>query len=372
MAYRKIDPRLWDDENFVELTTVEKLLWLYLLTGPHTTSLPGLWIVGEGELVDGLRLPAKSIRAGLEKLEAMGRLVVNPRLRLVRVPNAPRYNRPENARVLKAWFRLWSDIPECQQKYDHLAGIRAAVYAPRSDEQPAESEAQAAPLVAQWKATFGAVIVPERYQRADRKQAGAPPEPVRLTGGSDAGTVREPEQNGSRTVPEPSPNSSPVIYTVTASVDLDPGSQETPPETARAGARDDAQGRAMSLEAAALLAKLRSHECLKTIALEGTAAGLAAQVVAGQATLTDAERAIDNVGFTYAAEREHSPKPPGELSKWVANRIGWEARERKAQREKPGRGGGRQAQRGPQPQPGPMQVHDKKIVPPEERESSLV
>lgn len=380
MAYRKIDPRLWDDERFVELSCVEKLLWLYLLTGPHTTSLPGLWIVGIGELVDGLRLPAKSLQAGLEKLEAMGRLVLNPRSRLIRIPNAPRYNRPENARVLKAWFKLWSDIPDCQQKYDHLDSLRAAVFSPRADEDTSDPEtppeAKAARLIEQWKGTFGAVAVPERYQRADRKPARPRPEPARTDSGVKPCSVRTDDANGSRTSSEPAPNSSPAIYTASASGDLDPGSQEKVPDTARArtGAQEQAPPtpKPLGLEAAAILAKLRAHDCLRRVATDATAAGLAAQVTFGRATLAEAERAIDVVGFAYAAEQEHAPKTPAELSGWIANRIGWEARERGTRRERGSRKG---SGRGPMPQPGPAWIDPAEKNPnpatPEEQETPL-
>lgn len=365
MAYRKIDPRLWDDENFVELTTVEKLLWLYLLTGPHTTSLPGLWIVGIGELVDGLRLPEKSIRAGLDKLQAMRRLVLNPRLRLVRVPNAPRYNRPDNARVLKSWFRMWSDIPECQQKYDHLESLRASVFAPRGDEQPADSEAHAAPLIAQWKATFGAVVIPERYQCADRRPTGSGSEPGRDATAQDAGTVRFSDSNGSRTFSEPCAKGSSAPALVTASGFLDPGSQEEPPETARAPARD--QGKTMGPEAAALFAKLHAHECFRTVATREVAEALAAQVTQGRATLAEAERAVDDAGGKETLRRAGgSARSAVELLDFLGGCIGRAANERgaRAARAAP--------VRGPQPQPGPMQVRDKGYVPPEERETSLV
>ena len=46
MSYRKIDPRMWDDERFATLTQPTKLVWMLILTGPHTTPLPGLCNVG--------------------------------------------------------------------------------------------------------------------------------------------------------------------------------------------------------------------------------------------------------------------------------------------------------------------------------------
>lgn len=363
MAYRKIDPRLWDDEKFVELTTAEKLLWLYLLTGPHTTSLPGLWTVGLGELVDGLRLPAKHVEEGLRKLERMGRLVLNPRLRLVRVPNAPRYNRPDNARVLKAWFKLWSDIPECQQKYDHLESLRGSVFAPGSEEGIDEQATRGLALIAQWESTFAAVVVPEQYLPRGRTRPVAKPVAAPNVGPSDAGSVRDDDSKSSRTAREHVPNSSPALALVTAPAGLPP---EKLGEAVLETARDPAPVR-LGTEAASLLAKLRSHESLGSIADERTAIALAGQVLGGRVTLVEAEKAVDDAGYKYAAAREHAPKTPAELVSWVAGCVGHGGSQRGAQRS--GRHG---PPRGAQPQPGPMQVADKGHVPPEEQLETLV
>ncbi len=368
MAYRKIDPRLWDDERFVELTPIDKLVWLYLLTGPHTTSLPGLWIVGSGELVDGLRLPGRSIQASLEKLEAMGRLVLNPRLRLIRIPNAPRYNRPDNARVVKSWFKLWSDIPECQQKYDHLESVRAAVYAPGADEGEEGGDGQAArgqALIAAWKAWFGSVRAPDKYLTPTLRRVLQVREPEPIPPGS----VQGDEAKSSRTIRSDAPNSSTASALVSdPASDLEPEIQ-TPPETARAPA--SAPAPAMGLEAAAILAKLRAHPCLHTVADRSTAEALAAQVVAGRATLPQAEVAIDDAGFKYAAQRDKpgGAKTPTELSSFLAGCVSSGASR--------GKGGGRQATvpfRGPQPQPGAFQILNKNPDPvsAEERERPLV
>src|SRR3990172_698570 len=42
MIYRKIDIRMWGDAKFCALSEKARYLWIYLLTGDHTTSLPGL------------------------------------------------------------------------------------------------------------------------------------------------------------------------------------------------------------------------------------------------------------------------------------------------------------------------------------------
>lgn len=274
MAYRKIDPRLWDDERFVELTAVQKLVWLYVLTGPHTTSLPGLWIVGIGELVDGLRFPNKSIREALSVLEGTGMLVYNPHYRLIRVPNAPKYNRPDNARVLKSWFRLWQEIPDCQQKFDHLGSLQQCITMPAKD---SEEEQSAAPLTSAWLALFGSVPVPRGFS--------APP-------GFTSGQVREPLAKGSTAlafVPVPVSESS---------GSLDPLSADPDPEvtgTARAHTDRDAD---------AIAARLRALPHCEPLATPRQASLFAGRIHTSGIPLENALEALTDGAFKAESERE--------------------------------------------------------------------
>src|SRR6266446_3179831 len=48
--YRKIDTRMWGDVRFRELSSPSpsgKYLWMFLLTGPQTSNIPGLFRAGE-------------------------------------------------------------------------------------------------------------------------------------------------------------------------------------------------------------------------------------------------------------------------------------------------------------------------------------
>ncbi len=141
--YCKIDPRLWDDEKIAGLDPVVKLLWLYLLTGCHTTSLPGLWRLGPAEIAEGMRLPVAVIEAGLATLIAIGRVQRDVACRLIRVARAPRYNPAENDRVIQSWWRQWSSLPDCALRYEHIASLADGVHSPKVQQE--------------WNATFGTV-----------------------------------------------------------------------------------------------------------------------------------------------------------------------------------------------------------------------
>ncbi len=65
--YRKIDPRIWNDEHFRPLSDSAKLLFLFLLTHPHLTALGAMRATPAG-LADELRWSEKRICAALEEI----------------------------------------------------------------------------------------------------------------------------------------------------------------------------------------------------------------------------------------------------------------------------------------------------------------
>ncbi len=65
--YSKIETRMWNDAKFRALSAPPpcgQFLWVFLITGEHITSIPGLWRVGEaqaaeilGWTIEGFRVP---------------------------------------------------------------------------------------------------------------------------------------------------------------------------------------------------------------------------------------------------------------------------------------------------------------------------
>lgn len=152
MSYRKVDTRLWDDERVAPLSALAKLTWLCLLTGPHTTGLPGLYSCGLATLSESMREGIDTVSKAVADLVATGMIQFNPTVRVVRVPNAPRYNPCANEKVLKGWFALWKSIPDCAEKFSHIERLR-------------DSLDPSSPWVEKgWAGTFGTVSVPERYR----------------------------------------------------------------------------------------------------------------------------------------------------------------------------------------------------------------
>lgn len=54
--FSKVARRMWVDDKFCRLSRPQpnaQTLWKYLLTGPHSTSVPGLFLAGELGLGEG-------------------------------------------------------------------------------------------------------------------------------------------------------------------------------------------------------------------------------------------------------------------------------------------------------------------------------
>lgn len=59
IQYRKVSTQIYADARFAALSSPKpngKTLWLYLLTGPHTTNIPGLFAVSRETLAGNLGL----------------------------------------------------------------------------------------------------------------------------------------------------------------------------------------------------------------------------------------------------------------------------------------------------------------------------
>lgn len=125
--YRKIDVRMWGDARFRALSAPPasgRYLWIFLLTGPHTTNLPGLFRSGERALAEELDWPLEGFREGFTELSREGLAKADWGARVVWVPNAIKYNPPENPNVVKGWRNSWDEIPECDLKVEAFERLK--------------------------------------------------------------------------------------------------------------------------------------------------------------------------------------------------------------------------------------------------------
>lgn len=126
--YRKLDLRTWNDKKFRLLTPLPpsgQSLWLYLVLGPHTTNIPGLFEASEISMADRLGWPLKAFREAFREASAKAMAKADWKARLVWLPNAPEYNRPESPNVVVSWGAAFDELPECQIKWEAYQSLKA-------------------------------------------------------------------------------------------------------------------------------------------------------------------------------------------------------------------------------------------------------
>lgn len=116
--YRRVDCRLWGDAKFRRLSEPARHLWLYLLTGPETTSLPGYLVGGPGHFAEALAWKPERFHERFGELLRERMAKADWDARFVWLPNALKYNPPANWNGIKSWETQWDLIPECALKVE--------------------------------------------------------------------------------------------------------------------------------------------------------------------------------------------------------------------------------------------------------------
>jgi hypothetical protein len=123
--YRKIDPRIWNDEKFRTMSEDGKLVFLFLLTHPHMTSLGAMRGTLPGLAAELGWSTRRFISAAQE---CMSRHIVelNEKAAWIGIPNFLRYNEPEGPNsVSKAWALALDMLPECLEKHGLIERCRS-------------------------------------------------------------------------------------------------------------------------------------------------------------------------------------------------------------------------------------------------------
>lgn len=126
--YRRVEVSTYTDEKFLKLSPVRpsgQSLWLYLLTGKHTTAIPGLSGHGLGSLSEQLKWPLKDVRKHWEEIERLKMGTADWSAPCIWLPKAIRYNEPESPNVVRGWEKHAKDIPACSLKDSALASLQA-------------------------------------------------------------------------------------------------------------------------------------------------------------------------------------------------------------------------------------------------------
>ena len=128
--YRKVLCRMYGDDKFLQLSKPQpnaQTLWIYLITGPHTTSVPGLFQAGEAYFSEALNWFFRGFRNAWREIERLQMAKADWKARVVWLPKAVRYNAPENPNVIRGWRHALDEIPACPLKTEAIGFLKGYV-----------------------------------------------------------------------------------------------------------------------------------------------------------------------------------------------------------------------------------------------------
>jgi len=144
-----------------------QFLWLYLLTGPRTTVIPGVIVAKLPVLAAELEWPMKGFLEAFQEVLDQGMVQADP-AGLIWLPNALRHNPPESPNVVTSWGKAWPEIPECALHCRVFLGIKAFLEGFGEGWQKAFREAFTKPSLNQEQ---------EQEQEQERDLVGLAPDP---------------------------------------------------------------------------------------------------------------------------------------------------------------------------------------------------
>ncbi|MGQ3002503.1 MAG: hypothetical protein ACT6UH_22360 [Hydrogenophaga sp.] len=130
--YRKVEVRTWGDAKFRALSPIPPCgqgLWLFLITGPHTGPIPGLFRAGRAAMAEELGWELDAFDEAFGEAFRQGMVEADFKARVMWVPNAIKHNKPESPNVVKSWAAEFNLIPECELKWSAFESLKASIYA---------------------------------------------------------------------------------------------------------------------------------------------------------------------------------------------------------------------------------------------------
>jgi hypothetical protein len=119
---------MWRDAKFTRLSPLRpsaQALWLYLLTGPHTTVLPGVFVAGRAAMAEALGWAQRDFDAASAEIQDTGMAVYDLKTHLWFLPKAIAHNPPANPNVVRSWRTPLAVLPECQLRERIVRELRA-------------------------------------------------------------------------------------------------------------------------------------------------------------------------------------------------------------------------------------------------------
>ena len=118
MRYQKIHAQIWHDEKFVGLSCDAKLLFLYLLTSPHSNSL-GIYVLPLQYAIADIGWNEKRLQKPFRELLGIGFILYDERVKLLCIKNHLKHNSIENENQSKYALKGLTSLPK-SALFSHL------------------------------------------------------------------------------------------------------------------------------------------------------------------------------------------------------------------------------------------------------------
>jgi hypothetical protein len=110
--YRRLYVRLWRHPGFAALTDSEKVLAIYLLTGPQSNRV-GLYMLSIATAAEDLETVSQTLSKRLVTVCQTFGWLFDKRSRVLFIPSWFRWNPPDNENVMKGALKDLNEIPPC-------------------------------------------------------------------------------------------------------------------------------------------------------------------------------------------------------------------------------------------------------------------
>ncbi|MFH1640341.1 MAG: hypothetical protein ABIA66_00075 [Candidatus Omnitrophota bacterium] len=111
--YQKIHSQLWQDEKIKILSDSAKLLFLYILSSPHSNSI-GLYVLPKGYVFEDLKWSEKQFGKPFRELLGKQLIYYDFESNLIMIKNHLKHNPLENENQTKAALKIFSALPKSQ------------------------------------------------------------------------------------------------------------------------------------------------------------------------------------------------------------------------------------------------------------------
>ena len=123
---RKVNPQLWNEKSFETLSTDSQLVFLFLLTHPHMTSLGAMRATLLGLAME-LFGSFHRFYVAIEVLRKQGLVKYDVAACLVWLPTFLQHNPPGSPNAVKSWARILNALPECPLRKQLIRQVKQFV-----------------------------------------------------------------------------------------------------------------------------------------------------------------------------------------------------------------------------------------------------